>query len=578
MKVVVLTGNGGKRLLPLTQTRSKPLLPLGNVPLAVHLVRALKHSGLSDFIFCVKETDTGLMESLGNGESLEVVIRYAVEDRPAGTAGALGRLALLLSEEPFLVIGCNMLFNFDLRALARHHHHHRALATALVARLTQCYESGRQERVEISASGHVTNVQRGLAVESRDKMFPMGIYCFQPEIFQFFRPSETFFDIKEQLLPRLLENGAAVAACELGGNWRYLYTVEDYLQMNREVLEGRFPATHRPQARLHDIGIGKEVRMGRNVNLIPPVVIGDGAVIEDNVQLIGPVAIGDACHIGANAVVHECVMWNGAVIGRNSRIQRCVITEGASVGDAQQVRDTIMLKEQLKPATVNMLQHTFNLTTVANGAASTQPSVKRRRTYELTKRVLDIAFSSVLIVLSFPLMLVLALAIRLEGPGPIFFRQRRCGLLGQEFMLLKFRSMIPDAHRRQKDFHHLNQLDGPVFKITNDPRLTKVGRFLRKFSLDELPQLFNIWMGHMSFVGPRPLARNELRHSPYWSETRLMVKPGLTGLWQINGRSDSSFQDWVAMDTYYTTHQSLWLDLKILFKTPFVVFLGAGAY
>lgn len=183
-----------------------------------------------------------------------------------------------------------------------------------------------------------------------------------------------------------------------------------------------------------------------------------------------------------------------------------------------------------------------------------------------------------MLVLFLPVMGAIAIAIKADSPGPVFFRQRRCGLRGREFFMFKFRSMVQDAAQRQHELKHLNQVDGPIFKIENDPRMTHVGKMLRKYSLDEIPQLFNILRGEMSVVGPRPLARKELKFEPSWSETRLQVKPGLTGLWQVSGRSDTSFRDWVALDKHYAMHQSLMMDLKILFKTPFNVLLGAGAY
>jgi lipopolysaccharide/colanic/teichoic acid biosynthesis glycosyltransferase len=237
------------------------------------------------------------------------------------------------------------------------------------------------------------------------------------------------------------------------------------------------------------------------------------------------------------------------------------------------------VKEQLQPATVNLLEKRYNITTIASSApALALPGQRRRQLFNFSKRSIDLLFALILIVLLAPVILVIAAAIKLDTPGPVFFRQRRCGLGGHEFFMFKFRSMVADAAQRQDQLQHLNQVDGPIFKIENDPRLTRAGKILRKFSLDEIPQLFNILKGEMSFVGPRPLARQELKYEPAWSEARLQVKPGLTGLWQVSGRSDTSFRDWVAMDKYYAMHQSLALDLKILFKTPFNVLLGSGAY
>jgi lipopolysaccharide/colanic/teichoic acid biosynthesis glycosyltransferase len=348
------------------------------------------------------------------------------------------------------------------------------------------------------------------------------------------------------------------------------------MKMNCDVLEGRAGVSLQG-AKKSSSWFGKNVRVGRNVNIIAPVIIGDNTVIEDNAQIVGPAAIGADCRVGPAAVIRESTIWSGASIAAKASVARSIITCGGRVNAGRCIRDTVVVKDELKSATVNLLSRNFKITTIASSTAKRLPAVRRRRVFELVKRTIDVTFALILIVMLLPLMGILALAIKLDSPGPVFFRQRRCGLHGREFTLLKYRSMIPDAHQRQKEFKHLNEIDGPVFKIANDPRVTGVGRLLRKLSLDEIPQLFNILRGDMSFVGPRPLARNELRLNPSWSETRLQVKPGLTGLWQISGRSDSSFQDWVALDTYYARNQNLGLDLKILAQTPLKVVLGAGA-
>ena len=177
------------------------------------------------------------------------------------------------------------------------------------------------------------------------------------------------------------------------------------------------------------------------------------------------------------------------------------------------------------------------------------------------------------------LFLLIAAVIKLTSPGPIFFRQRRCGLNGHPFTMVKFRSMSTDAEQRQHELAALNEMGGPVFKVTNDPRITSVGRFLRKHSLDELPQLLNVLRGEMSLVGPRPLPVYEVqRFDVLAHRRRLSVKPGLTCLWQVSGRNQvNDFRDWVRLDLEYIDNWSLWLDLKILWRTIPVVFAGTGA-
>jgi exopolysaccharide biosynthesis polyprenyl glycosylphosphotransferase len=183
------------------------------------------------------------------------------------------------------------------------------------------------------------------------------------------------------------------------------------------------------------------------------------------------------------------------------------------------------------------------------------------------KRFLDLAISTVGIVVLSPLFVVIAIAIVLDTGRPIAFRQRRVGLHGRPFEVLKFRSMSRDAESRRSELEAQNELRGPVFKVTNDPRTTRVGRLLRRTSLDELPQLWNVLRGEMSLVGPRPPLPDEVKDYDLWHRRRLSMKPGITGLWQVRGRSDPDFDHWVAADLEYIDRWSLWLDFKILAQT-----------
>lgn len=196
----------------------------------------------------------------------------------------------------------------------------------------------------------------------------------------------------------------------------------------------------------------------------------------------------------------------------------------------------------------------------------------------VVKRLFDIAASCALIVISLPLLLAVALAVRLESAGPILFKQTRIGLEGKEFSMRKFRSMVVDAEQRAAEIRALNESDGVLFKIEHDPRITKVGRHLRKLSLDELPQLFNVLAGSMSLVGPRPPLPREVDAYEQDVHRRLLVKPGITGLWQVSGRSLLSWQDTVRLDLYYVENWSLIADIVILLRTFRAVVLGRGAY
>lgn len=196
----------------------------------------------------------------------------------------------------------------------------------------------------------------------------------------------------------------------------------------------------------------------------------------------------------------------------------------------------------------------------------------------LTKRAIDFVLATLLIIFTFPIMILAAVAIKLASPGPIFFIQDRVGYNKRVFRLYKFRTMIVDAGSLQTELEVLNEIDGPVFKIRNDPRITKVGRWLRKMSIDELPQLLNVIKGDMSLVGPRPLpVRDYSGFRQDWHRRRFSILPGITCTWQINGRNMISFEDWMKMDMEYIDNWKLSNDLKILFKTIPAVIKGKGA-
>jgi lipopolysaccharide/colanic/teichoic acid biosynthesis glycosyltransferase len=191
---------------------------------------------------------------------------------------------------------------------------------------------------------------------------------------------------------------------------------------------------------------------------------------------------------------------------------------------------------------------------------------------------MDIIISAGALILLVPFFVIVGILIKLDSPGPIFFVQERMGYNKRRFKFYKFRTMAKDAEKKQKEIEHLNELSGPVFKIKDDPRVTKIGKILRKTSIDELPQLFNTLKGDMSLVGPRPLpVRDYELFDENWQKRRLSVRPGITCLWQSSGRNDLPFDKWIELDMEYIDNWSLLLDLKILIKTIPAVIRGTGA-
>lgn len=192
--------------------------------------------------------------------------------------------------------------------------------------------------------------------------------------------------------------------------------------------------------------------------------------------------------------------------------------------------------------------------------------------YNIFKRTLDILGSLIGLIILSPILIIVGILIKLESKGPIIFSQKRVGLNKKEFKMYKLRSMVCNAEELKDKLKDKNEMSGPMFKIKDDPRITKIGKFIRKTSIDELPQLINVLKGDMSLVGPRPSLPNEVKEFEPWMLKRLEVKPGLTCYWQVMGRNNIDFENWMKLDIKYVNERSLWLDIKLIFKTFFVLF------
>lgn len=220
--------------------------------------------------------------------------------------------------------------------------------------------------------------------------------------------------------------------------------------------------------------------------------------------------------------------------------------------------------------------------TISQSVASHSPQtiiVEEKKSYVITKRIMDIIGASIGIVFLSWVFLIVAILIKLEDPkGPVFFKQIRIGKNGKEFYMFKFRSMVTDAEERLKELLAYNEIDGAMFKMKDDPRITKIGRFIRKTSIDELPQLWNVLKGDMSLVGPRPPLLREVQEYTEYDKQRLLVTPGCTGLWQVGGRNSLSFGEMVELDLLYISKRNIFLDFKIILKTILVLIYSKNAY
>lgn len=200
------------------------------------------------------------------------------------------------------------------------------------------------------------------------------------------------------------------------------------------------------------------------------------------------------------------------------------------------------------------------------------------RVYEICKRTIDIIGAGLGLILLSPIIAIVACAVKVTSRGPIFFSQKRVGKNGELFEMYKFRSMVVNAEELKGNLEDQNEMSGPMFKIKDDPRVTKVGKFIRKTSIDELPQLWNVLKGDMSLVGPRPSLPKEVEQFDNWMFKRLSVRPGLTCYWQVSGRSNIDFEDWMKLDCRYVDERNLWIDIKLIFKTVFVLFGDKNAH
>ena len=207
-----------------------------------------------------------------------------------------------------------------------------------------------------------------------------------------------------------------------------------------------------------------------------------------------------------------------------------------------------------------------------------QVSKKQNNIYEASKRVLDFVAALLGLILLSPIFLIVSILIKLESEGEVIFSQTRIGLNGKEFKMYKFRSMVKNAEELKAKLAAQNEMSGPMFKMKDDPRVTKVGKFIRKTSIDELPQLINVLKGDMSLVGPRPSLPKEVEKFEPWMLQRLEVKPGLICYWQVSGRNNIDFEDWMKLDLQYVEDRNFLLDLKLIFKTFFVLFGDKNAY
>ncbi len=571
MKAVILAGGENARLALLTRSCPKSMLPFLNRPLVESQLIHLGRQGFSQVGLALSPSSADrVATALGDGKRLGVSLHYLVDDIPRGPAGCLKRFGRFVGDDPFVVINGNIyLGSIDLGRLVKSHDAQEAVAT--LAMYPDVFKPSHVENISLSSDGRIQAFH--VMHPSRDRRRPRrfgGIYLFQPRVMEFIR-TDGYMDIKEQLIPALSEAGCGISEHLLDGFYAYVDTLEGYYHAHQAALR-HHAFEHDDYLRVGDgVWAHREARIAPSAFVLGPALIGPGTVVEDQAYVIGPVAIGAGCVVQKGGVVRESLVWNETRIGRDARLEYCIAGHRLTIAPGVSHREAVLMGETATPLDESQSRGGRGVT-----PAPVPPRCPalRHRLYEAGKRMLDIVGSAVGLVLCLPMFAVIAVLTKGDSPGPVFFHQRRCGKDGREFWMVKFRTMVAGAERLQRGLSSRNDVDGPVFKIFDDPRVTRVGRLLRKASLDELPQLVNVLKGEMSLVGPRPLAASEMRYSPTWTDFRLRVKPGLTGLWQLRGRSRPGFHEWIRCDIEYVKRQSFLLDMEILLKTAWVVFKG----
>ncbi len=310
-----------------------------------------------------------------------------------------------------------------------------------------------------------------------------------------------------------------------------------------------------------EVLVGPNCQIHPSARLVGPLIIHDGVTIAECATIIGPGVVGANSHIEQGATVAHSLLATGTRIASQATASHRVVS-GRCCG-TQDGGSYFTL-----PAASPRIDPHLDRAPIGGTVANVQ--TRRRRAHQAIKRVGDVVLSSLALIALLPVFIVVAILIKLESRGPVFFSHLREQVGGREFPCVKFRTMVSDAHEKQRELYANSEVDGPQFKMAKDPRVTRIGTLLRMTNIDELPQLFNVLVGHMSLVGPRPSPFRENQICVPWRRARLSVRPGITGLWQVcrsDDRSQGDFHEWIYYDIAYVRHFSIWLDLKILVAT-----------
>ena len=540
----------------------KILLPLANRPLLHYQARVLAGAGVKRLVLCL---NNGMGDRVAERlHSLPGSLEYLVRETVYGTGGSLKEVEDAIQGDAFWVLSGDLLLTANLAEMLAFHQQQRSMATVGVLRVREA--PWEMERVEFDVDRRIKTIHRiHPAQEKRSTLRPAGLYLFQSEVLHGILPAR-YFDLKEQLFPLLYQRGAPTSAWVMPGYTCNITSIGDFFTANLDILNGQVPLpdSEKPQNSSNN----DQTQVSASVKVFPPAVLGSGCRIGDEAIILGPSAIGSHSEIEAGVVVNECVILDNARIGQGAHLHRCVISDGAVISSWTHLHEMAVMQSLASPAE----QTVFSLREQPSRHLGKVVGPLEWQTLshpfcQIVKRCLDVILAILGLVITAPLMLAIALSIKLDSPGTVIFRQKRCGQRGRNFTMYKFRTMVNNSEDLKRELQDRNEVDGPMFKIIRDPRITRVGRILRNTNLDELPQFYNVLKGDMSLVGPRPLSQEEMRYNPKWRDARLSVRPGMSGLWQVKAHTKVFFNDWLVNDLEYVRQCSLGLDLRILFKT-----------
>ena len=578
-KTVILAGGTSTAKFPLANCYPKFTFPLADgEPVLSHLLYHLKKSGIRDVAVVTSDSHNHHVDDR-SVDSNGLDISWIVDDGLRGSAGALRPLEDFVGRAPFLVLDASVLLDgVDLSSIMAAHETHKPSVTVVVEDVR---DDQAADSVELNGMGTILNDQQIHDLHKNSgAMLSSGLYVFDPCVLREM-DDDGYCDLKEQLLPALHRSGRLMRSHRVAKPVGRIASFGDYMQITRHgLLNGLAdqPSIRRTKDQIHDrVWIGRNVEISPQACLRGPLVIGNDCRIDAGARIIGPSIICDGTHVGQHALVQESMVWRRCRIDRRARVEKSVLGNECSVPKGTSIQHSVVVKNAKAAARLAAVRPGSNRheRLWVDQRGRLQPPhypVIARTLHDTCKRVVDFVVSLVGLLLCAPLFALIAAVIKLESTGPVVYVQQRCGKGGEPFNFYKFRTMVHNAEQMQNRLKSSSDVSGPMFKMNDDPRVTRIGRFLRATSMDELPQLFNVLKGDMSLVGPRPLVMEEMKCCPRWRDIRLKVRPGITGAWQVYGRDSKAFEDWIKHDTSYVQHSTFLLDLRILARTVIALF------